>query len=654
MDIHSIIQTVFASGKLSSYIRDFEYREIQEQMAHAITQSWYDLRHIVIEAGTGTGKTMGYLLPASLFALYEDVKVAIVTETKALQQQLIHKDLPVVASLLHELTDSSLKYALCLGSNNYPCVRRLQHAIDTGSFDKKFAGDMDTLHARVKKDYTITRFDVTVPDALWNTICREGQLCSMNKCRYRNKCSYMEARKQWQQAHILVMNHYLFFSNIAASKSLVPDCSVVVFDEAHSLERIASAQLGFSINNQALKETLEHMIQRKKGPSLIEQWLHHSLYQDAIEVIDNALRQNQQCRSILTNMMKELQTFRLRNPLQECLPLLKALEEVIAVLEKVEAEKLDEDNRLEYEYLKSVLLHTCNDLGMVVFMDDDSYVYWLEKDKNDHGIVLICGQPLDVASIIHKEVVEYYDHLAFVSATLSVNNTFEYFIQSIGLSNVDSIMLPSPFDFASQSVLFIDKDNVDPNEEAFIHAAAEKIKEIITMTKGRCLVLFTSYAMLVKIYEKLCDTMPYTIFSQHNMNAATALQEYIACDNAVLFGTHSFWQGVDLPGDLARAVIIMKLPFEAPENPVVQAKIEKIQKEGGNPFMMYQVPNAVLLLKQGFGRLIRKSTDKGIIAILDSRIVSKSYGRIFLGSLPNSKRVYSLEELHNAYKELYR
>ncbi|GAB4220386.1 MAG: helicase C-terminal domain-containing protein [Spirochaetota bacterium] len=652
MDIHSIIHTVFSSGMLANYIHDFEYRAIQEQMATAIARSWYDEEHIVIEAGTGTGKTFGYLLPAALFALLEDVKVAIVTETKALQQQLIVKDLPVVASILKNITDSSLEYALCLGSANYPCFRRLQHAIDTGSFDKKFAGEIANLQKLLKKNHTLTRFDVQVPDALWNTICRESELCSMNKCRYKSTCSYMEARKQWQKAHILVMNHYLFFSNIAASKSLVPDCKAVVFDEAHSLERIASGQLGFSINSQHLKETLEHMIQRKKGASLVERWLPHSLHQDAIEVFDNALRQVHVCKSVCNDMIQDLQTLRLRSPLKQCLPLLKALEEIIGVLEKVESEKLDEDMRLEYEYRKSIIVNTCTDLSMIVFMDDDSYVYWLEKEKNAQGTVTMCGQPLDVASIIHKEVVEYYDHLAFVSATLSVNNTFDYFVQSIGLSNVQTVILPSPFDFASQSVLFIDKENVDPSEEAFINNAAEKIREIITMVQGRCLVLFTSYIMLQKIYEKLCNTVPYTIFSQHMMNAATALQEYIACDNAVLFGTHSFWQGVDLPGDLARAVIIMKLPFEAPENPVVQAKIEKIQKEGGNPFMSYQVPYAVLLLKQGFGRLIRKSTDKGIIAILDSRIVSKSYGRIFLASLPNSKRVYSLQELKKAYNNL--
>lgn len=652
MDIDAIIHTVFASGLLSGYIHDFEYREIQEQMAVAITQSWYGQEDIVIEAGTGTGKTFGYLLPAALFALYEDVKVAIVTETKALQQQLILKDLPVVASILKEVTDSSLKYALCLGSTNYPCFRRLQHAIDTGTFDKKFADEIAILHKLLKKNHVLTRFDVQVSDALWNTICRESELCSMNKCRYKNMCSYMDARKRWQQANILVMNHYLFFSNIGASKSLVPDCNVVVFDEAHSLERIASSQLGFSINSQALKEALEHMIQRKKGQSLIEQWLHHSLQQDVIEVFDNALRQVQVCKSVCNDIIQDMQTLRLRNPLKECLPLLKALEEIIGVLEKVEAEKLDEDMRLEYEYRKSIIMNTCNDLGMIVFMDDDSYVYWLEKEKNAQGTVSICGQPLDAASIIHKEVVEYYDHLAFVSATLSVNNTFDYFKQSIGLSNAQTLLLPSPFDFANQSVFFIDKHNVDPSEEAFIHNAAEKIKDIITMVNGRCLVLFTSYVMLEKIYKMLCDTVPYSIFSQHIMSAAAALQEYITCDNAVLFGTHSFWQGVDLPGDLARAVIIMKLPFEAPENPVVQAKIEKIQKEGGNAFMSYQLPYAVLLLKQGFGRLIRKSTDKGIIAILDPRIDRKSYGRIFLASLPNSKRVFSLEELQQAYKHI--
>ncbi len=652
MDIHSIIHTVFSSGMLSDYIHDFEYRAIQEQMATSIARSWYDPKHIVIEAGTGTGKTFGYLLPAALFALYEDVKVAIVTETKALQQQLIVKDLPVVASILKDITDSSLQYALCLGSVNYPCFRRLQHVIDAGSFDKNFSNDIEILYKLLKKNHTLTRFDVQVPDALWNTICRESELCSMNKCRYKSTCSYMEARKRWQQAHILVMNHYLFFSNIAASKSLVPDCKAVVFDEAHSLERIASGQLGFAINSQLLKETLEHMIQRKKGASLVERWLPHAMHQVAIEVFDNALRQIQVCKSVCNDMIQDLQTLRLRNPLEQCLPLLKALEEIISVLEKVEAEKLDEDMRLEYEYRKSIIMNTCNDLGMIVLMDDDSYVYWLEKGKNGHGTVTMCGQPLDVASIIHKEVVEYYDHLAFVSATLSVNNTFDYFVKSIGLSNVHTLPLPSPFDFASQSVLFIDRENVDPSEEAFIHNAAEKIREIIIMVQGRCLVLFTSYAMLAKIYEKLCDTVPYTIFSQHMMNAATALQEYIACDNAVLLGTHSFWQGVDLPGDLARAVIIVKLPFEAPENPVVQARIEKIQKEGGNPFMSYQVPNAVLLLKQGFGRLIRRSTDKGIIAILDPRIVTKAYGRIFLSSLPDCNIVYSLEELKKAYSNL--
>ncbi|MCX8123307.1 MAG: DEAD/DEAH box helicase family protein, partial [Spirochaetes bacterium] len=652
MDVQSVIHDVFASGMLARYIRDFEYRSIQEQMAHAIAQSWYDQTHVVIEAGTGTGKTFGYLLPAALFALYEDVKVAIVTETKALQQQLILKDLPVVASLVEELTDSSLEYALCLGSNNYPCLRRLQHAIDTGSFDKRFVADIHYLHALLKKDHTITRFDVQVADAVWNAICRESELCTMHKCKYRNKCSYMEARKQWQQANILVMNHYLFFSNIAASKSLVPDCRGVVFDEAHSLERIASSQLGFIINIEALKETLEYIIHRKKGSSLIERWLPYALHQEAIEIFDNALRQLQVCKSICNNILQELQTLRLRNPLKECLPLLKALEEILGLFEKVEAEKLEEDWRCEFEYQKSIIMNTCNNLGMIVFMDDDSYVYWLEKEKSREGTLCMCGQPLDVACIIHKEVVEYYNHLAFVSATLTVNNSFDYFIRSIGLTKATSLILPSPFDFAAQSVLFIDRDNVDPSEETFIDNAAEKIKTIINIVQGRCLVLFTSYSMLTKIYEKLYDAIPYTIFSQHLMNATAALQEYIGCDNAVLFGTHSFWQGVDLPGDLARAVIIMKLPFETPDNPIVGAKIEKIQKEGGNPFMSYQLPYAVLLLKQGYGRLIRKSSDKGVIAILDPRIVTKSYGRIFLASLPNSKKVYSLEELEEAYRNL--
>ncbi len=360
----------------------------------------------------------------------------------------------------------------------------------------------------------------------------------------------------------------------------------------------------------------------------------------------------QACKTICLEICGQLLSLRLRKPLKECLPLLKALEEVLILLEKVDAETLDEDMRLEFEYRKSTVAKLWRELGMIVFMDDESYVYWMEREKNGNNTITLCGQPLDVASIIHKEVNEYYHHTCFVSATLSVNKTFDYFTKSIGLNDAQTVLLPSPFDFKRQSVLFIDKENVEPSDEAFIHNAVGKIKKIIEMVNGRCLVLFTSYTMLSRVYDQLNGTIPYTIFSQHITNASAALQQYINSENAVLFGTHSFWQGVDLPGDLARAVIIMKLPFEAPENPVVQARIEKIQREGGNPFISYQLPYAVLLLKQGFGRLIRKSTDKGIIAILDSRIVSKAYGRVFLSSLPDCTIVYSLEELQKAYSKL--
>lgn len=649
MDINEIIHTVFTDGVLLNYIPDYEYRAIQEQMADAIIAAWYDEKHCIIEAGTGTGKTLGYLLPAALFAMYENVKVAIVTETKALQQQLMLNDLPIIANTIRDITGTSLTYALCLGSNNYPCYRRLQNAIDTGSFDKSKEKEIYRVHEVVTKQPALTRFDIMASESLWHTICRESQLCPIHTCKYKNRCSYILAKKNWQEANILVMNHYLFFSNIAASKSLVPDFKVVVFDEAHSIERIASNQLGFAINTDVLKETIEHIIRRRKGGALIERVLTYDMISEAMEVFDNALRQVQLSKKILNDIVKNLQTLRLRNPLAECLPLLKALEEVLRLFEKAEPETMDEDLRLEYEYHKASIMDTWHDLGMAVFMDEEKYVYWLEKEKNSQVNIFICGQPLDVASIIHKEVADYYDHCCFVSGTLSVNNSFDYFKQSIGCDNADTLILSSPFNFTTQSVLFIDTNDIDPNSEEFIDASVARLTFIVNMVKGRCLVLFTSYTMLIRVYEKMHTTIPYEIFSQHRVNASTILHEYIKCSNGILFGTHSFWQGIDLPGDLVRAVIIMKLPFEAPDSPVVQAKIEKIQKEGGNPFMKYQLPYAVLLLKQGFGRLIRKSTDKGVVAILDSRIVTKAYGKIFLASLPDAKKVYTLEELEKAY-----
>ena len=643
-----MIDEIFAEGGiLSGLVDGYEYREAQEEMASCILETLYGSGRCIVEAGTGVGKTMAYLVPALYYAISEKKRLAVTTETKALQQQIMLHEIPIASAIVEKLTGEKPRYSLCLGSSNYPCKKRLEMVKTQGDMSSSQVKVVETLEKFMKGKGVVTRFDLRTGEDLWQKVCRDPESCGMNRCRYASQCVFLRAKKEWQESHLLVMNHYLFFTNIASGKSYLPDMDAVFFDEAHSLERIASTQLGFRLSARQLGETLDRLTRKRRGDTIIQQVLPPNASAKVPRMVDDILRE---ADIFFLNLQRSFpldsQVFRQRDPLPEGKKLVNELKRVLEFLEAHVNEECDELLLGEFDMLRGRLFQFVDNLDSFISMGNRNFVYWMERQKNVLiGEVDLLGQPVDIAEIFSRDVADFYQSLCFVSATLAINNDFSYIASRLGLQDHVSMVCRSPFRYAQQSILFLNRDGLSPVQDNYTANAAKDAARIISMVGGRTLVLFTSYSMLDSVKTHLEEMLPCSIYSQGDMPAADVLAAYKNDVNGVLLGTHSFWQGIDLPGDLLRCVIIMRLPFGAPDNPPVQARIERITGSGGNAFAGYQLPEAVLLLKQGFGRLIRSSKDTGVVAILDSRILGKQYGTVFLRSLPGSKRVYSLEDL---------
>jgi ATP-dependent DNA helicase DinG len=646
------MQDVFGEqGYISRLIPSFEFRKEQVQMAEFILERLYDSENAIIEAGTGTGKTLAYLVPAVMYALEQDKKIAISTETKALQKQLVDKDLPIVRELAKTFLDSDFTYSLCLGSSNYPCRKRFETALLSGKFSAKDLKKLERVQKLFAGKKIFTFFDLSLPGHLWSEINREGETCNSYRCVFAPVCSYQLARKEWSQSNVLVMNHYLFFTNIASGKTYLPQCEVVVFDEAHALEEIAASQMGFNLGYRELFEIIALFKSDKK---------HHII----ASIGDDRLRTV--CSDLIKKITAEVTRFfeiirdrvrvdksyvRLVEPVPEGNTLVTLLKEFL--LNLAEAEKFFDDEhplRTEFDLARGKLFSYIESLSSFVYQNNENYVYWIERESDAIlGDLFLRGQPVDIAELFNREVITCYDSSIFVSATLAVNEDFSYIVGRLGIENHKALPLQSSFDYPSQAVLYIARDMADPASDAYNSQAAADAAEIIQFLNGNCLMLFTSYKTLREVKTGLGRLIDLPIYSQDVLSPTDAFDRYVNDDNSVLMGTHSFWQGIDLPGDLVRGVLVMKLPFAVPDSPPMEAKMERIVQAGKNPFTAIQMPEAVIRFKQGFGRLIRSSTDRGIVAVLDSRLLRKSYGKIFLKSIPECRVVYSLDELKKAY-----
>ncbi len=649
------LDTIFSNGgPVSEILPGFEHRNEQTVMSDFIYERLEHQENGIVEAGTGVGKTLAYLIPAIKYAMATGKKIAVSTETKALQKQLIGKDMPLIEKLFSANNVTPFKYSVCYGGGNYPCRKRFDMVLSRGQFGESDLGLIAALNKKFENGDIFTRLDVRVPARIWFEIQREGDACDSFKCFHSKTCSFQKARKEWAESSLLIMNHYLFFTNIASNKVYLPESDIVIFDEAHSIEEIACSQIGYDLSYTLLVEILSLFKSDNRKKSLLGSIASHSLSKSAGSLIKKISSSASDFFEGLREYLKDGNHFRLKEPLKGGSELTEHLKNLMILVSDMETEFTeDSPMKMEFDIARGKLFSYIENFKTFYYQNLDDYVYWIEKEPGEIlGDIHLRAQPVDISDIMAREVFDYYDSSFLVSATLSVAGDFSFISGRLGMEIYKSISIPPAFDYKSQMVIFAGKNLPEPSSSSFIEEAASASAEIVRILNGNCLMLFTSYRMLSEVKERLESDIDHTIYSQEDFPSAEALELFVNDENSVLMGTHSFWQGIDLKGDLLRGVIMMRLPFTVPDSPPFKAKVEKIENSGGNPFNDYQIPEAVIKFRQGFGRLIRSSTDFGIIAILDSRIVNKSYGRKFLKSLPECPVVFDLDKLKTIYDDM--
>jgi len=635
------------NGILSNIHQKFEIRHEQSQMAEFILESLYCQNNGLVEAGTGVGKTLAYLVPAIFFCITNNKRLAITTETKALQKQLVDKDLPLVKRIITNYLEKDFSYSIALGSSNYPCRKRFELLLSAGNFLKKDVLIVKALKERFSMGSIFTHFDIIVPKRIWTEISRDAEACNHFHCPFSAMCVFQKARREWTNSTVLVMNHYLFFSNLMMGKSYLPKFDVVIFDEAHSIEGIATDQLGFDVNYNQVMDIISRFYKKDRKSNIISRISKVLLRKRAIKKIEEIKTKASFFFEKLRGMFGPNQyTLRLAGSLSFGKDLIESLKEFFLILVAIEDEIEEENRRIEFDIIRGRLFHCLQNIEATVNMQNSNFVYWIERNEYELlGNIHIKGGPIDISEIMLNEVNSFYDTCLYVSATLAIKNEFSFTAKRLGVHDYKSLLLNSPFNYKEQVILYLSKEIGEPKNPFYIERASRISNEIIKIVGGNCLLLFTSYKMMNDVKNRLLKLIDSSIYAQGDYSTTEAIEKYINDNGSILMGTHSFWQGLDLPGDLLRGLILMRLPFSVPDFPPVQAMIERLTEEGLNPFYSYQVPSAIIKFKQGFGRLIRSSEDKGIVAVLDSRILIKNYGRFFINSLPECRSVDSIEAL---------
>lgn len=630
-------------GLLARVLRQYEPRPEQLRMAMEVAATIRDRAVLLVEAGTGVGKSLAYLIPLIEW-VQEDApegqgprRAVVSTYTKTLQRQLVEKDLPLLAGSLFP----GLRYALCLGSENYLCLRRLDQARVHGLFEDGEAGSLHWLRRWARKTLTGLRSETDVPLQLWQKVCRESDLCFGRECRQYDVCFYQRAKSTERSAQILVTNHHLFFAHIASGSNVLPSFETAVFDEAHELEDVASDYLGVEVSNVRLRHLLDSVLSpsnkgvlgRLKGTPAGMAGLLDRIRVQA-DAFFTAVSMEAKNAGALRIRERNLVPDRLSVPLSE----------LAALLEEM-APGLPEEEGRELAALacRSASFSAC--LRGILGQEWEGHVYWAEQEGRR---VRLVATPLDIAGRFRSIVLEDLRGAVLTSATLSTDGGFGYMQERLGIPDSRTLLMDSPFIYQEQAILYIPDSVREPGKPGFEEDLTYEIREILSITGGRTLVLFTSYRLLDTVYRSLVVS-GFPVLRQGDQDPYRLIQEFTKLDNAVLLGTLTFWQGIDLPGDYLRCVVITKLPFEVPDDPVTEARLEALERTGKNPFYHYQVPRAAILLKQGFGRLIRTRTDRGIVAILDARILRRGYGAHFLNTLPGCKITASLDEVRGFF-----
>jgi ATP-dependent DNA helicase DinG len=638
------VRTIFSENGLLSKAKNFEFRPQQQEMAVAVARALEEDRHLVVEAGTGVGKSLAYLVPSILFALEQHKKAIISTHTINLQEQLLHKDIPILKKTL----PVEFEAALMKGRQNYLCPRRLERALQSSK--ELFTGPEETELTRIAEWASTTRdgslSDLSIePDPkVWTQVCSEAHICTQKTCGQNPRCFYQQARKRLLAADLIVLNHTLLFMLLGSpaeqeereSGFLFPN-DFIIFDEAHTVEQVASKQIGVGVSQYGLRSTIQRLYNSRTRKGLFTVMRDAAGVRLAAELVDDVEKFFDAVES--KSDFRKGREFRVRDV--DLVP-----DTITGRLVALQARIAEVVKQADDEILKAELQEFASRIrdardGIAIFLEQSApqHVYWVERTGRTAQFLSLNAAPIDLAPVFRRMIFRDNSCSVMTSATLAVGREdLAYFRDRIGATEAEPLQLGSPFDFQKQMKIFVVRKMPDPRDATYQKELERWIAHFVEKTDGSAFVLFTSYRDMQQVAGEM-----QKFFAKNKMNLLVQgggaprgklLEQFKTTPRSVLFGTDSFWGGVDVPGEALSNVIITRLPFAVPDTPLIEAKLELVQERGGDAFTEYSLPEAILKLRQGVGRLIRTKTDHGIVVILDNRIVTKPYGRAFMQALP--------------------
>lgn len=682
--------------KLKTTFSRYEEREEQETMIHEVFDALSEGKHLLIEAGTGTGKSLAYLLPALYMSLTEDRRVVVSTHTINLQEQLRARDIP----LIQNISPVPFRASVLKGRNHYLCLRKYEHRLNGRDFDNRehaiaAAQVLVWLGETLRGDDEELQLSMPGRD-FWRSVESDTNSCLNRACPWFRRCYYHRSRHEASQANVVITNHSMLLTDIRAENRIIPPYDLLVIDEAHHFEQTASKHMGVEIGYYSFLNPLNVLVkdaQNGRLPAMIHQLASSSTLEQGqawAERLEELLPKVQEVKDTweqLTGLWYEQMersaggqgdgyVLRLR---PDKLPdkwedgvlmednIYMNLTEICRELDKVLSKMKESDVPFELQSmvtdmtgLSSDLIRIRDNLRFLIRLDDDNYVYWFEASPHyKHRSLNFMSVPIDVSKLLAEQLFSQKESIVLTSATLSVNRNFEYAVEQLGLNQVEdhevkTVLLPSTFNYEEQALVLVPRDfpsiRGSSADGRFLGELVTSLADIARVTEGRMLVLFTSYKMLRQVHRELKNVLAghhiqvlgQGIESNNRSKLVRMFQETPRC---VLLGTASFWEGVDVPGDALTVLAIVRLPFQPPNHPYVEAKSELIKSRNQNPFMKYSVPQAVIQFKQGFGRLVRTEHDKGIVVVYDTRVIDTQYGKYFLRSLPNPR----MEQMSSIY-----